>query len=127
MRDLIRNRQTFYFAQYLGKEEIKDEYGNRTGEFAVTYGKPIKRKGNISAAQGEMQSRQFGDSVVYDKVIVLCDKDTQIDEYAILWVDAMPIIGADGYSETPHDYIVKKIANSLNVMSIAISKVKVNG
>lgn len=127
MRGLVRNKQEFYFALYMGKEAVRDENGKRTGEFALVYSKPIKCKGNISAAQGELQSRQFGDFIVYDKVIVLCDKDTQIDEYAILWIDTKPVINADGYSDTPHDYIVKKVANSLNVVSIAISKVEVDG
>lgn len=127
MRGLVRNKRDFYFALYQGKEELKDEFGKRTGEFAVIYSKPIRCRGNISAAQGEMQTRQFGDFITYDKVIVLCDKNTQIDEYAILWIDTLPEIKADGYTDTPHDYIVKKVANSLNVVSIAISKVKVNG
>ena len=126
MRGLVRNKRDFYFALYQGKEALVDEYGRRTGEFAVKYSKPIKCKGNISAAQGELQTRQFGDFITYDKVIVLCDKNTQIDEYAILWVDTLPEINADGYSDTPHDYIVKKVADSLNVVSIAISKVEVN-
>ena len=33
----------------------------------------------------------------------------------------------DSEAVTPHDYIVKKVARSLNSVSIAISKVKVNG
>ena len=127
MRGLVRNKRDFYFALYQGKEELKDEFGKRTGEFALIYSKPVRCRGNISAAQGEMQTRQFGDFITYDKVIVLCDKDTLIDEYAILWIDTLPEIKADGHTDTPHDYIVKKVANSLNVVSIAISKVKVNG
>jgi hypothetical protein len=31
----------------------------------------------------------------------------------------------DGTTETPHDYVVKKVARSLNSVSIAISKVAV--
>ena len=127
MRGLIRNQREFYFAVYQGKEALTDEYGRRTGEFTVKYSKPVKCRGNISAAQGEMQTRQFGDFITYDKVIVLCDKVTQIDEYAILWIDTLPEINKDGSTDTPHDYIVKKVANSLNVVSIAISKVEVNG
>lgn len=126
MRGLIRNQREFYFAVYQGKEALTDDYGRRTGEFAVKYSKPVKCRGNISAAQGEMQTRQFGDFITYDKVIVLCDKVTQIDEYAILWIDTSPEINKDGSTNTPHDYVVKKVANSLNVVSIAISKVEVN-
>ena len=71
MRCLLRNMRTFYFAPYEDRVELKDEYGNNSGEYEVIYGQPIMCNGNISAAQGEMQSRQFGDSESYDKVIVL--------------------------------------------------------
>lgn len=127
MRCLLRNLSSFYYAKFESKNEIKDEYGNNTGEYEVIYGNPVRCKGNISAAQGEMQSRQFGDSESYDKVIVLDNVDIPIDEYSILWVDSLPIINDVGVAETPHDYIVKKVARSLNSVSIAISKVDVNG
>ena len=117
---------TFYYANYVGKEELIDEYGNKTGEYEVIYCNPVKCKGNISAAQGEIQSRQFGDSESYDKVIVLNNVNIPIDEYAILWVDTLPSL-TDDKTSTPHDYIIKKVARSLNSVSIAISKVDVNG
>ena len=117
---------TFYYANYVGKEELIDEYGDKTGEYEVIYGNPVKCKGNISAAQGEIQSRQFGDSESYDKVIVLNNVNIPIDEYAILWVDTLPSL-TDDKTSTPHDYIIKKVARSLNSVSIAISKVDVNG
>ena len=126
MRCLDRNKRTFYYATYEGKSGITDEYGNETGEYGLTYSNPIKHKGNISSAQGEMQSRQFGDSESYDKVIALGNINIPIDEYSILWVDTLPVI-VNGTTETPHDYIVKKVARSLNSVCIAISKVDVNG
>lgn len=125
MRCLVRNKTTFYYASYIGETEITDEYGNSTGEYSLTYEKPIKMSGNVSAAQGEIQNRQFGESESYDKVIVLDDRDTPIDEYSILWVDTLPHLNEDGSTDTPHDYIVRKVARSLNGASIAISKVDV--
>lgn len=127
MRCMTRNKSKFYYASYVGENEIIDEYGNETGEYAVSYSEPIECFGNISAAQGETQSRQFGESESYDKVIVLDDKNAPIDEHSILWVDTLPILNADGNTDTPHDYIVKKVARSLNGVSIAIRKVKVDG
>ena len=125
MRCLTRNKSTFYYASYIGKTEIIDEYGNATGEYAVSYSNPIKCKGNVSAAQGEMQSRQFGESESYDKVIVLDDRSTPIDEYSILWVDTLPHLNEDGSTDTPHDYVVRRVAKSLNGFAIAIGKVDV--
>lgn len=133
MRCVMRNKTSFYYALYTGQKEIIDEYGNVTGEYSVQYSNPIKILGNVSAAQGETQSRQFGESETYDKVIVLDNPNTPIDEYSILWVDTRPELTVDGHLtlndkgevKTPHDYIVKKVARSLNSVSIAISKVAV--
>lgn len=125
MRCMTRNKRTFYYATYIGETEITDEYGNSTGEYNLAYSKPIKVSGNISAAQGEMLNRQFGESERYDKVIVLDDINTPIDEYAILWVDTLPQLTEDGSTDTPHDYIIKKVAYSPNSVSIIIGKVDV--
>lgn len=133
MRCLIRNKRDFYFARFTEQVEIKDEWGNATGQYQVIYGSPVLMKANVSASQGEIQSRQFGESESYDKVIVLDDVNTPIDEYSILWVDSPPRLNADGTLSlnedggvaTPHDYIVKKVARGLNTVSIAISKVTV--
>lgn len=125
MRCMERNKSSFFYALYDEATELKDEYGNATGQYRVSYTNPIKTSGNVSAARGEIQSRQFGESESYDKVIVLDEKDTQINEYAVLWVDTLPHLNEDGSTDTPHDYIVKKVARSLNCVSIAISKVAV--
>ena len=125
MRCMIRNKSKFYYASYTGETEHIDEHGNATGEYEVSYSKPIKTLGNVSAAQGEVQNRQFGESESYDKVIVLGDRNAPIDEHSILWVDTLPHLNEDGSTDTPHDYVVKKVARGLNGVSIAISKVDV--
>ena len=127
MRCMARNKSKFYYASYIGETEIIDDSGFNSGEYEITYSNPIKSTGNISAAQGEMQSRQFGESERYDKVIVLDDRNVSIDEHSILWVDTLPHLNDDGTTATPHDYVVKKVARSLNGVSIAIRKVTVNG
>ena len=45
----------------------------------------------------------------------------QVDETGAL------VTNDDGEVITPHDYIVKKVAKSLNSVSVAISKVTVSG
>lgn len=135
MKCMQRNKSHFFYALYESKEEIKDEYGNATGEYELKYGNPIDFSANISAAKGETSTRQFGESEDYDKVIVFDNEAPPIDEYSVLWVDTKPSLNGDGSlvkdedgnTITPHDYIVKKVAKSLNVVSIAISKVNVSG
>lgn len=125
MRCMIRNQSKFYYALYIDKKATTDEYGNITGEYEVVYSNPIEIKGNVSSAMGEMQSKQFGVGESYDKVIVLDNVNTPIDEYSILWVDTLPTLNANGTTDTPYDYVVKKVARGLNNVSIAISKVNV--
>lgn len=135
MKCMSRNKSRFFYSLYEGKEPITDEYGNNTGEYNVIHGKPIEFMANISAAKGETTTRQFGESESYDKVIVMDNDAPPIDEYTTLWVDTVPQVDEDGNLETnddgevitPHDYIVKKVAKSLNSVSIAISKVVVSG
>lgn len=123
MRALLRNQRRFYYANYEGNTEIVDEYGNKTGEYEVKYSKPIEVYGNISAAQGEMQTRQFGESEIYDRVIQLSNPKSPIDEHSVLWIDVEP--NEEDTLVTPYDYVVKKVARSLNSTTIAITKVTV--
>ena len=131
MKCMSRNKIKFFYALYESKTPITDEYGNVTGEYEVQHGNPTEFHANISAAKGETQTRQFGENETYDKV----DGDAPpIDEYTVLWVDSTPRLDEDGSLAvnekgeitTPHDYIVKKVAKSLNVVSLAISKVSVS-
>lgn len=135
MRCMNRNKVKFFYSLYEGREPITDGYGNVTGEYDVKHGNPTEGYANISAAKGETQTRQFGESETYDKVIVMDNEAPPIDEYSVLWVDTVPQLNEDGSLAvdeegnvlTPHDYIVKKVAKSLNNVSIAISKVNVSG
>jgi hypothetical protein len=130
-----RNKVRFFYSLYEGREPIKDEYGNVTGEYDVKRGNPIEGYANISAAMGETQTRQFGESEAYDKIIVMGNDAPPINEYSVLWVDTKPQLNYDGSlttdeegnAITPYDYVVKKVAWSLNGVSIAISKVNVSG
>lgn len=127
MRTLTRNKIRIFYANYRDKTPLKDEYGNLSGEYKVTYGNPVAVMANVSAARGESTTRQFGEDVSYDRIIVLDDPAFPIAETSILWIDTPPEIAEDGATKTPHDYIVKQVAPSLNSVSIAVSKVNVRG
>lgn len=136
MKCMNRNKSKFFYALYTKSVPIVDEYGNTLGEMEVQHGDPIEHLGNISAARGETITRQFGEDVAYDKVLVLDNGNApKIDEYSVLWVDTLPQLDAEGRLAvdengkviTPYDYTVKKVARSLNYVSYAISKVIVSG
>jgi len=125
MRCLERNKQTFWYALYTGREEIQDEYGNATGQYKLTYDNPVSFRASVSAARGESETLQFGENVTYDKTIVLDETSPTLDEFTILWIDTTPELDDSGATTTPHDYIVKKVAKGLNHITLAISKVTV--
>ena len=127
MRMLARNKIRIFYANYRAKVPLKDEYGNKTGEYDIIYDNPVEIKANVSAARGEATTRQFGEDESYDRVIVLDDPKFPITATSILWIDTLPEIAEDGSTKTPHDYIVKQVAASLNSVSIAVSKVNVRG
>jgi len=130
-----RNKQYFWYAPQTGVTTSEDEYGNECSAYP-TYGNPVKVSGNISAARGDVVSRQFGDDDEYDRVIVVEDRNTAIDEYSVLWIDETPSVdtnGAlkmneDGTYETPWNYIVRKVGRGLPTFGnaiISVSKVTV--
>ena len=125
MRTLARNKVRIFYANYRDKTPLKDEYGNLSGEYKISYDNPIAIMANVSAARGESTTRQFGENVNYDRIIVLDNPSFPISETSILWIDTTPEIANDGSTNTPHDYIVKQVAPSLNSKSIAVSKVSV--
>ena len=127
MKALRRNKTRIFYANYCDKIPLRDEYGNLTGEYRVSYDNPTEIMANVSAARGEATTRQFGDDESYDRVIVLDDPRLPIAVTSILWIDTLPEITEDGSTDTPHDYIVKQVAVSLNSVSIAVSKVNVRG
>ncbi len=125
MRTLRRNRVKCYYACYEGEKLITNAEGYYTGEKELTYSKPIMLMANISQATGLSSAEQFGGNLDYDKSIVLDMCPKGFNEYSRLWIDTMPTLNTDGTTDTPHDYTVKRIAKSLNSLSIAVAKVNI--
>jgi hypothetical protein len=125
MKTLVRNKIRIFYATFREKIQLKDEYDNLSGEYDIVYNNPVEVKANVSAARGESTTRQFGEDEVYDRVIVMDDPGIPISVSSVIWIDTLPVIKADGSTDTPYDYIVKQVATSLNSVSIAVSKVSV--
>ena len=124
MRLLKRNESSFYYLLYLSKEQAVNGGGDETGESKVIYSAPVLMKANVSAATGYAQTELFGNSITYDKVIVTSDMSCPIDENSVLFVDKKPEFDTQG--NPLYDYTVKRVAKSLNSISIAVSKVAVS-
>ena len=146
MRTLKRNRRGLYYCLFDSKVPIVDEYGNETSEYIVKYKDPVQLDANISPANGYAQTQQFGNISEYDKVITTCWMDCPIDENTVLFIDKEPeftdvdtnnvtesqtlygddTITPETVSVPVYDYVVRRVARSLNSISIAVSKVTVS-
>ena len=120
MRELERNKRTVYYARFDKNEPILDDDGNDTGEERPSYFAPVKLRINVSPAVGESATRPFGEIVDYDRTLVTCDTSLDVDEQTVFWIDETD-------TTKPFDYVVKKVAKSLNSLLVAVKKVEVSG
>jgi hypothetical protein len=123
-RLLNRNKREYWFRNYVGLEPIRDEWGNESGEHRIIYSDPVQAFANISAAKGEAEAEVFGNNLQYDKSITLTD--VPFTENCVLFIDRMPVIEDDGTTKTVYDYVVTRIAQSLNYTIVAVSKVNLS-
>lgn len=124
MKTMERNKSTFYYLLYDGKEPVRDAQGLETGEEKVKYKAAVSMRANVSAASGTAQVEQFGNLVSYDKVIVTEDLSCPMDENTVLFIDKAPEYAKDG--SPLYDYRVKRVATSINSISYAVEKVSVS-
>lgn len=124
MKAMERNKVGFFYLLYDRKEPVTDGDGNETGEETVVYKPAVSFRANVSAATGASQVEQFGNLTGYDKVIVTDDLTCPIDENSVLFLDKEPEYDEDG--KPLYDYMVKRVAKSLNSVSIAVTKVSVS-
>lgn len=123
MRSMDRNKQKIFYALYQDKTPILDPDGNETGDYETGYSNPVKFGIRVSPNKGDASEQAFGKSLEYDRVMNTSDKRFPVDEFSILWINAVPEIKEDGSTDTPHDYTVVRVAKDLNEFLYAIKKV----
>jgi len=139
LKALKRNKRLFYYCLYQSDAPVVDVYGNETGETFVVYKAAVPMYANISPASGQASAEQFGNLENYDKVIVTDDLNCPITENSVLFVDKSPeyktvlthsptaiTTTTEEVSVPIPDYTVRRVAKSLNSISIAIKKVTVS-
>ena len=125
MRTLNRNKQPIYYATFVSKTEIVDEYENATGEYKITYSAPVKAAWNVSVVESEADIAMFGVQALDSVVGVASRNGFPLDETSILWYGITPEIKQDGTTDTAHNYRVVGIRPSLNTVKFYAQKVSV--
>ena len=124
MKTMERNKQSIYYSLYLGREPVLDAQGRKTGEHINSYAAPAQIRVSVSPAMGYAQSELFGTAEQYDKIIISDDIECPISENTVLFIDKDPTF--DEFGVPKHDFIVRRVAKSLNHIAYAVSKVDVS-
>lgn len=118
MRAQRRNEIEIWYALYEGNVPILKN-GRLTGEKKQVYSAPVSLRANVSAAKGAADVEMFGIDTPYTKTITTCDISCPIAEDSALWIDADPLA-------EPYNYVVVRIAKSLNSITYAVREVDVS-
>ena len=130
MRGLYRNRRVVYYANYLGNQEVVVD-GVHTGTYRPAYTNPIRMTVNRSTTSGltnnnisgKVKRKPYGEELDYNVTINPLPANCTIAESSVLWVDTMPVIKADGSTDTPYDHVVTRISYALNWRAMQAVKV----
>jgi hypothetical protein len=124
MQTLARNRQTVWYALLTSKTELTDEYGNKTGQYELSYSDPVKTAMNVRWDTGAVQLEGYGLNADGQRRMVTCDMNCPIDESTILWIGIEP--EKDGKA-VPNNYVVAGVPErSLNQIAYTIQEVNVS-
>lgn len=146
MKTLRRNLRPFYYCLFQSKMDVVDANGNKTGEKIRVYANPVRMMANISPATGQTNTEQFGNLDNFDQVLVYDDVNCPIDENTVLFLDTEPtytegvtvevtpsvtLLGEDTSEVVEvtipkYNYVVRRVAKSLNSVSVAVRKVDVS-
>lgn len=123
MRLQQRNVKPVKWKTFLGKKAIMDAEGYETGEYELEYGELQEAKMSVSAYSGSRSGltasmggdkvESFGISESYDRILLCEDLTIDINAESKVYITERT-----GEKE----YIVKKIAESLNVLAIAVRR-----
>ena len=117
-QNFMANCQPVFYRLYEGQEEVKDQYGNSTGQYIPKYSDLKSAMMCVSPNKGTSETEQFGSFEEYDRTVTTVDASLDINEDAVLWVD-----GAD--TDGPWNYVVKAVARWFNSLQLAIAQVDV--
>ena len=122
MKLLGINLRTIYYCLPGAVVSLTDAQGYETGERASSYSLAASLKANVAPPSGHSYVEMFGTFEDYDRIIVTDDMSCPIDENTVLFVDKAPAY--DTNDRPLFDYVVRRVAKSLNYIAYAVKKVE---
>ena len=117
MRTTHRDKRPVAYAFYDGVQELIDEYGNYTGEYAVHYTIPVKTLMNVSGGRGQADIALFGLTDTFARTATTQDLDTNFNTETVFWIENDP-------DKDPFDYRVVAVSRTINQVVLALAEVE---
>lgn len=124
MRQRERTKRTLWYANYVGEEDITDDYDNIIG-CRVIYSNPVSARWSVNAVDSDAELRMFGINAVETIKVYPNKQEFDLDESSIIWWGITPVINQDGSTDTPHNFVMAGIKESPNVVCFYAKKVNV--
>ncbi len=115
MRTLRRNKRTIHYAVFDKVTAVTDSNGLHTGEYEPSYGTITEAKMYVSPATRKSTLEMFGINGSFDKILITDDMSCPITDTSIIWLNAP--------TTSPNDYVVVRVAKSLNHITYAVTQV----
>ena len=119
MRTVKRNKRPVAYAFYNGVTELRDDDGNLSGEYEVSYTEPVKTLMNVSGGRGQADIALFGLTQTFARTATTEDLTTPFNTQTVFWVETDP-------NTEPFDYRVAAVSRTINQVVLALAEVEVN-
>lgn len=95
-----------------------------TGDYETEYSTPVPFIGNIAFSTGEAEAETFGITIgEYDSKLLMLKGEIPIDETSLIFKDSEPIYKDGFLVKESADYIVKKVAPSVNHVTYLLKRI----
>lgn len=112
-----RNKRPVAYAFYQGVTELYDTNGNLSGEYEVSYTKPVKALMNVSGGRGQADIALFGLTQTFARTVTTEDLKTPFNTQTVFWVETDP-------DTEPFDYRVVAVSRTINQVVLALAEVE---
>ena len=117
MRTVKRNKRPVAYAFYNGVTELRDDDGNLSGEYEVSYTEPVKTLMNVSGGRGQADIALFGLTQTFARTATTEDLTTPFNTQTVFWVENDP-------DAEPFDYRVVAVSRTINQVVLALAEVE---
>jgi hypothetical protein len=119
LRTVKRNKRPVAYAFYDGVDELSDADGNLTGEYEVSYTKPVKTLMNVSGGRGQADIALFGLTQTFARTATTEDLITPFNTQTVFWIEK------DRDTET-FAYRAVAVSRTINQVVLALAEVEVS-